>query len=244
MTARGNELPGSARQVVGAAASAAGLTLAAAFGALARLRGGRPLHPQGATYAATVALTGQGRSGVSWLDERGLHRVTVRVSRSAGLPLWVPDVYGIALRATMAHGGVVDLLFATTGDTPTGRFVLRPRRGVERGPLTTLLPVRSEGGPLILRLLAATTGPVEELSLPTTLALSYATGRGTWRDVGVLAVGAPLGPDAEAERHDPVVHELPGTEQYPVLRRLREPAYRAARSVRTSPEPPEDHAGR
>ncbi|MDF3045270.1 MAG: hypothetical protein K0R30_1498 [Ornithinibacter sp.] len=242
MTVRANQLPASARQVVDTAASAGGVLLAAAFGTLARVRGGRPLHPQGATYAATVAMTGQGLTGVPWLDERGLHRVTVRVSRSAGLPLWMPDVYGIALRATMPDERAVDLLFATTGDTPTGRFVLRPRRGVERGPLTTLLPVRSEGGPLLLRLVPAVPGPVEELSLPTTLTLSCATGRGPWHDVGVLAVGAPLGPDAEAERHDPVLHELPGSEQYPVLRRLREPAYRAARRVGTSsPESPEGH---
>src|SRR5918993_4110780 len=83
MTVGANQLPASARQVVDAAASAGGVLLAAAFGTLARARGGRPLHPQGATYAATVAMTGQGLSGAPWLDDRGLHRVTVRVSRSA-----------------------------------------------------------------------------------------------------------------------------------------------------------------
>ena len=33
----------------------------------------------------------------------------------------------------------------------------------------------------------------------------------------------------DTERHDPVVHQLPGTEQYPWVARLREPAYRSAR---------------
>ena len=220
------------------AASVGGLTLAGVFGALAALRRGRPLHPQGATYSATVTVTGAGLTGVPWLDEPASHDVTVRVSRSAGLPLWMPDVYGIAIRLGIGQGAVAALLFATTGDSPAGRFVLRPARGVETGPLTTLLPVRSARGALLLRLVPAAPGPVEELSLPGSMVLSAAHGTGPWRDVGTLAVGGPLGPEAEEEHHDPVVHELPGTEQYAVVRRLREPAYVAARKVSGSAPAP------
>jgi hypothetical protein len=213
------------------AASVGGLTLAGVFGTLAGLRRGRPLHPQGVTYAATVTMTGTGVTGVPWLDEPGSHDVTVRVSRAAGLPLRMPDVYGIAIRLGIGERGSADLLFATTGDSASGRFVLRPTRRVETGPLTTLLPVRSTRGALLLRLVAAAPGPVEELSLPGSMVLSAAHGTGRWQDVGTLRVGARLGPQSEAEHHDPVVHELPGTEQYPVVRRLREPAYVAARKV-------------
>ena len=176
-------------------------------------------------------MTGSGLTGVPWLDEPGSHEVTVRVSRAAGLPLRMPDVYGIAIRLGVGEGETVDLLFATTGDSATGRFVLRPARGVETGPLTTLLPVRSTRGALLLRLVASAPGPVEELTLPRSMVLSAAHGTGPWRDVGTLVVGARLGPESDAEHHDPVVHELPGTEQYPVVRRLREPAYVAARKV-------------
>lgn len=218
-------------RVVDAAAGTGGLALAAAFGTVARLRAGRPLHPQGATYASTVTMSGGSSSGVAWLDEAGTHEVRVRVSRAVGLPLWMPDIYGIALRVPDAGGRPVDLLFASTGDTATGRFLLRLRRGVESGPLTTLLPVRSVNGPLLLRFVASTPTPVDELALPAALTLSWARGAGHWQDVGTLVPGPRLGRELEEEHHDPVVHELPGTSQYGVVRRLREPAYGAARAV-------------
>ena len=202
-------------------ASAGGEALAALFGTLARLRGGRPLHPQGETWAATVTMTGHGRSGVPWLDRPGTHGVTLRVSRSVGLPLGMPDVYGIAMRAHLAGGEKADLLFASTGSSPAGRLVFRPRRGVDTGPLTTLLPVRSVRGSLVLRLVATSPAPSGELRPPATMELSYAHGGGSWRVCGEVRTGEPLEPDAEAERHDPVLNMLPGTEQYLVVQRLR-----------------------
>ncbi len=219
-------------RVVTAAASVGGRVLGGAFGAVARVRGGRPLHPQGATYAARVTMSGKARSAVPWLDEPGWYDAVLRVSRAMGLPLSLPDIYGVALRVDLPGSGPFDLLFASTGDSAGGRFVLRLRPGVEAGPLTTLLPVRSPKGPLVLRLVAATASPVEELSMPAALVLSYAHGTGPWRDVGDVVVGALQGPETEQERHDPVLHQLPGTEQYAVVSRLREPAYRAARAVR------------
>ncbi|MDQ1483215.1 MAG: hypothetical protein QOF35_1291 [Actinomycetota bacterium] len=36
----------------------------------------------------------------------------------------------------------------------------------------------------------------------------------------------------DGQRHDPMTAALPGTEPYDVLRRQREPAYRAARRIR------------
>ena len=78
-------------------------------------------------------------------------------------------------------------------------------------------------------------GRVAELSLPARLTLAYAHGGGPWHQVGEIVVGARLDPETERERHDPVLRELPGTAQYPVIRALREPAYRAARAVPASP---------
>ena len=205
------------------------------FGTLARLRDDRPLHPQGASYAGTVTTTGHGRSGVPWLDRPARHEVSVRVSRAVGLPRWMPDVYGIAVRAQVAGGRPADLLFASTGDSVGGRLMLRPRRVVGTGPLTTLLPVRSPNGALVLRLTATAPQPEpqpeEVLTPPSTMALAYAHGTGPWRHCGELHVGARLDRRAEVERHDPVLNLLPGTEQYPALRSLREPSYRSARAV-------------
>lgn len=236
MSTRQDSHPATVAGRVGLAAGAiGGGVLAGAFGAAAWARHGRPLHPQGATYAATVLMTGRGRSGVAWLDDAGRHEGSLRVSRAMGLPLLLPDIYGIALRLESPAAPGVDLLFASTGQSRLGRFMLAVRSGVETGPLTTLLPVRSPRGPLVLRLAPAVGGRVAELSLPARLSLAYAHGGGTWQHVGEIAVGALLGPETERERHDPVLRELPGTAQYPVIRALREPAYRAARSVPASP---------
>ncbi len=145
------------QQGVEGAAAVGGLALAGLFGAVARIRRGRPLHPKGVTWAAT------------------------------------------------------------------------------------LLPVRSQRGALVVRLVAAGPGPVGDLGLPASMVLSAAHGTGPWHDVGTLSRGAVLGPDALSDRHDPVVHELPGTQQYPVVGRLREPAYVAARGVS---EPGTESGGR
>ena len=218
-------------RVLEGAASLGGLALAGVFGTVAALRRGRPLHPHGATYSATVTMTGAGLTGVPWLDEPGTHEVTARVSRSVGLPRHLRRVRASPLRVALDGSVPADVLFASTGDSATGRFVFRPRFGVHRGPLTTLLPVRSARGALLLRLLAAGPGPMEDLGLPASMVLSAAHGTGPWHEVGILCPGPARGPGVVSERHDPVVAELPGTEQYAVVRRLREPAYVAARKV-------------
>lgn len=222
-----------------AASGLAGGLLALASGGAALLRGERPLHPDGVTYTASVTSRGTGTSGVPWLDEPGTTQVRLRVSRAMGLPARWPDVYGIAVRIPLPRRNPpsppwADLLFATTGDTPYGRYVLRLRRGAARGPLTTLLPVRAPAGPMLLRLRAPVGEPVpgDDLSLPPELTLSYAVGSRPWTDVADLVVGPRDPGGADRERHDPITAELPGTQQFEPVRRLREPAYRAARWVR------------
>jgi hypothetical protein len=102
------------------------------------------------------------------------------------------------------------------------RFLLVPRAPRVHGPQTTLLPVTSRGGALVFRLTpeAGTGEP------PSRFRLAVATGRAAWRTVGVL--DCVWGPDRPV-RFDPVEHVLPGTEQYPVVQVLREPAYFLAR---------------
>jgi hypothetical protein len=223
------------RGLLDAAGSVGGLALAGAFAVLGRLRRGRPLHPQGSTYAARVRIRGGGASGVAWLDQAGSWSATLRVSRGVGLDPALPDVHGIAVRVEDAPSAPFDLLLASTGDSALGRFVFVPRQHVGDGALTTLLPVRSARGPLLLRLTADGRVPRAASGLPGTLTLAYAHGMGTWQEVGEVVVGQPCGPEAERERHDPITHQLPGTSQYPLVRRLREPAYAAARTVPADP---------
>lgn len=214
-------------------ASAAGGALAALFRAVGELRRDRALHPRGVSAAALVRTTGRAASGLTWLDEEGATEVTVRFSRATGLPRPLPDIHGVAVRVPGSALGRVapaDLLFAGTGDSRLGRFLLVPRLRPDVGPLTTLLPYRSARGPLLLRLVP-TGGSRDDDPVPAGYALSYAVGTGPWREVGDLRVGALLPEPVDRVRHDPVLNLLPGTRQYGFVARLREPSYRAARSV-------------
>ena len=99
-------------------------------------------------------------------------------------------------------------------------------------PATTLLPLRSPRGPLLLRLVPHD-GLLHDGRVPAKCALSYAVGTGEWQGVGELVVGALLPEPVDRVRHDPVLNVLPGLSQYGFVARLREPSYRAARSVPT-----------
>ena len=222
-----------------AASTLGGAALAAGFGAVALLRGRRPLHPDGVAYSCTVTNPGGGGSGVPWLDDAGTTTAAVRVSRAMGLPRGWTDIYGMAVRVPVPNPAPgrppwADLLFASTGDTAYGRFVLRLGSAVGDGPLTTLLPVQAPVGPLVLRLLPREPAPegAGDLIPPAVMTLSYAVGSGPWRDVAAVAAGLYQAPPANRRRHDPIAAQLPGTTQYEAFRRLREPAYRAARLAR------------
>jgi hypothetical protein len=121
----------------------------AVMGAL-RTRRRKALHPQGGVRQGLVVRQGCGaRTGVAWIDEPGGDRVVLRLSRATGLPKFLPDVFGLALRVPCEGGGHGDLLLATTGTGAVGRFILRPTRRPGR-PYGSLFPYRAPTGPLLL----------------------------------------------------------------------------------------------
>lgn len=217
-----------AQAAAAAAAGIAGAGLGAVFGIAARLRRDKPLHPVGIVAPARLVVTPAAHlSGSSLLDEAAAHACVVRASYSVGTGPDRADIEGLAVRVLgpEPHDVVTDLLFASTGVGGLARHVLLPRRAGEHAAMTTLLPVRSERGPLYLRV-----DPVDVRSRPwpSEYRLSWAHGLGQWRQVGTLAVRWPEPWDAPA-RFDPIVFPLPGTAQYPVITALREPAYRFSR---------------
>jgi hypothetical protein len=177
---------------------------------------------------AQLRRTGSGeRSGAAWLDEPGEDEVLVRRSRSAGLPAPAPDVLGLSLRVPTTTGSYGDLLFATTGTGRLTRFLLRPAWSPYGRPMTTLLPYRTSTGPVLL-------GAVQ--TDERTVDLLWARGGGHWWRFGsaFLAEDARDARDASLS-FDPVRNTLPGLEVYDWVRRLREPAYLAARRSRGLP---------
>ena len=205
----------------GAVGALPGAVLGATFGAVAKVRRTKPLHPAGRVGRGTLTITEPAPEvGVPLLQEQGTHDCLARWSRAAGLPDPLPDVEGLAIRLEEPRA---DLLFASTGIGAVGRFLLMPRGPRSHGSQTTLLPVASEAGALLFRMT-----PVDhDNHPPRRFSLSVALGGGAWRVVGRLDVAA-WGPD-EPTRFDPVTHQLPGTDQYPLVRFLREPSYQFAR---------------
>ena len=220
-----HDAPDTSSSFLGAVAGAApGAVLGAVFGAAALVRRTKPLHPQGRVGDATLEITApQPDLGVPLLEATGTHRCIARWSRAIGLPSPLPDFEGLAIRF---EEPTADLLFASTGTGAVSRFLLVPRRAGTHGSQTTLLPVSSAAGTsLVFRVTpAAGTDPDEEP--PRRFDLAVATSGSVWQPTGVLDVA--WGPDRPM-RFDPVENLLPGTEQYPLVRMLREPAYFMAR---------------
>lgn len=207
-----------------AAADAGGRALAAVTAGLTHVRSAaKPLHPEGQLYAGRLLRAGQeAPSGVAWLDEPAEDDVIVRVSRAIGLPDALPDFHGLALRINGGWGDA-DLLFASTGWDPVTRHLLLPRWSPAR-PLTTLLPYRTEAGPVVLGARATDRG----------YDLSWAPLGRAWRPLGRLDVGERLEVPATVS-FDPVVNRPPGLQQYGWVVRLRERSYATARSHRGEP---------
>ena len=208
------------RTPVDALSRTAGSLLAAGTRALGAARDSvKPLHPDGELRVATVTrMGGPVPSGVPWLDEPGTDEALVRVSRAVGVPAALPDIHGLAIRVAADHEPA-DLLLASTGSGPLTRFVLLASRSATRLPLTSLLPYRTDRGPIVLAARADSERSFE---------LSWARPLGSWVPFGRLELGTPVVAD-EPVSFDPVLHVLPGLGHYGWVRRLREPSYRTAR---------------
>lgn len=204
-------------------ADAGGMVLAGATRAIAAVRpAAKPLHPDGEVLNGRLERYGVvASSGVPWLDEPGEDRVLVRLSRAIGLPTPLPDIHGLAIRVFSAQD-TGDLLLATTGWSRFGRRVLLPSRTATSRPLTTLLPYRTARGPVTIG---------AQASSPRKYELSWAPNGGEWQVFAALVLGARVD---EQVSFDPVRNQLPGLEQYSVVTRLRERAYRRARQSRRS----------
>ena len=203
-------------------AGTGGAVLGGVFRAAGTLRPtAKPLHPRGRLRRGTLVRDGgQPGVGAPLLDEPGTDDVLVRVSRATGLPAWLPDVHGLAVRVPTADGHG-DLLLASTGWGPVSRYVLTGSRDPGGRPLTTLLPYRTAGGLVLLGARFLDEDTVE---------LAYAVGAGAFRTFGRIELGEEL--DDPVIAFDPVRQQLPGLEVPGWVVRLREPAYAGARGTR------------
>ncbi|AXH96907.1 phosphodiesterase [Ornithinimicrobium avium] len=220
------------RPVLAAAGGATGATLGRAFGLLARVRGTRALHPVGVCGRGWLLVSPGPPSGVHLLDEPGPHPCLVRSSRATGLRRW-PDVEGLAVRVEGPGAG--DVLLASTGTGVVGRHLLTLRGPGAHGTVTTLLPMSTARGPLLLRLdpEPAEAGAGRVSGPPRTWRLLVAAPGQPWHERGRLEV---VWEDGDCHRrHDPVRHPPTGTWMHPLWSRLRAPSYVRSEEVAASP---------
>ncbi|WP_129785230.1 hypothetical protein [Promicromonospora panici] len=212
-----------------------GLALGALV-AVARRWRPRPLHPTGVVLAGTLRLESHDAPGGAALGAPVVHPVVVRVSRAAGLPTSLPDVFGLAVHWT-AGDRSQDLLLSATGLGRATRFLLAPRLRPLAGGFGTLMPFRDTDGRPVLLAAAPTepsprarsgtgTGPSALVGAELRLLSAHPGGR--WHRLGTLRCGATTMTDAP--RLDPVQNVPGALGTYPWTAALRAPAYRAARS--------------
>ena len=219
-------------------ASAAGRVVTVPLGAVARWRGGRPMHPRGAVFDAVLERSGWVPPwGVPWLDEPARDPVVVRLSRGAGLPAPLPDLLGLAIRVPGADAPV-DLLLTTTGSGRLARLLPVPRRDTA-AVYSSIMGYRSDAG--VVRFAAFPDGddvPSEPEPLADEVArerlrftLRAARDLGPWRPFGRLSVTAPREPLDSGVRFDAVLNPPPGLVPDGPIARFRAPAYATARAV-------------
>ncbi|MBM7411287.1 hypothetical protein JOE38_001110 [Clavibacter michiganensis] len=228
----------------GIPARVGGNVLAGIVAAIRLMQRPRPLHPHGVALSGTLTpVAGRAASGLAWLDALdGTLAIDARLSRGGGLPPALPDVLGLALRIPGDGGTTVDVLLASTGLSPVGRFLLAPRGVLSGARLTTLMPYRGSAGPVLVGVLvdADPSLPAGAADLgralaarPVRMRLVQATPRGRWHVVARIDLAHDAsGPIDTPTRADPVLAAPPGDTTYPWTRRLRAPGYRAARHGR------------
>ncbi|HEX6154213.1 MAG TPA: hypothetical protein VFZ19_11895 [Solirubrobacterales bacterium] len=206
---------------------------------LSRLRRKRGFHPFGVGFAARLTPVGDPGIGAPALEREA--EVEVRLSRSLGLPEWLPEPYGLALRISDAYGADMhqDFLLVTSASAPVARHALLPARGFCDLPYSTLLPYRLGGETVLIgaRGLASRPGPKlgdlrarERGGLDFELAIAALTGR--WRPVARLALRQRLPPEHTEHLHFDPTNTGGGLELVGLLNKLRGPAYGASQEGR------------
>jgi hypothetical protein len=192
----------------------------------------------------SVALPGGAGTGAPLLDEPGTYDAVVRFSRSVGLPPWLPDVYGLAVRLVDAHGHGrhQDLLLDATQPAPLLRRLPWPRWDATTALYGSLLPYEVDGrrcssAPCV----PAPAGPVP--GRPAGRGGAGAAARdahGPWREVGRVRTTASCRPEGRRLRFTPGRNRglcAPGgafRSAQPQLPNPRQPRVEPARRVQTS----------
>jgi hypothetical protein len=216
------------------------------FRALAAARGARAFHPQGFLCRGTwtVERTSPLAPGAQVLQAGAEHPCIVRLSRGAGLPEWLPDVYGISVRLEDAYGPGrhQDLLINSSADLPVVHHVFLPSPRWYGQSHSTCLPYRAGAGLVLIGLQPPRRrGPEPsvdamraEVARGTSYGIAVAASLGRWEPIGTLALRDPLAPEFGDVDFDPW-NTGGGLVPATWLNRWRREAYRQSRLGRGAP---------
>jgi len=216
----------------------------AVFTALARLQRARAFHPRGMSFEATFRATAAGRTLRVLPADDGV--ALVRLSKGAGLPGRLPDVWGLAFRLPDAYGPGrhQDVLVSTAGERPGLRHVLLPAIGADRRRYSSLLPYRHRDRLVLLGARfagAPRNAPLRITDLEgmaaagrLTFEVAVAGMRGPWRTVASLTLERRLSAQVSERLR---FHPWNTREDLPLvgpMSRLRAPAYEASQRTASS----------
>ena len=226
--------------------------LGQAFARLARARAGKPVHPRGMVYEATLETRASPAAprGVPFLSTPARHTGIVRFSRSLGTPAWLPDAFGLALRLSDLHGPGrhQDFLLVTSIDHPVLHHLLVPVRDAQSRAYSSSLPYLAGGEKILVGALPLPDsprppGPTADERLVRAaatgrlrFALAVAPYRGRFAPIGELTVGRRLPHGHDAVAFDPY-NTGGGLAPTGALNRLRPRVYADSRAARSGGEP-------
>jgi hypothetical protein len=223
-----------------AAVDAAGYGIGGVLAAVAALRRGKPVHPDGVVFGARLVVDGSPHAprAAELFSRPAGHPAIVRFSRSLGLPRPVPDLLGASLRIPDAYGPGrdQDLLMVTSVDLPLLHHGFVPATDAQQRCYSSSLPFRAGDETFIVGLLPDAASPrpdgddefdrLDRAAATGRLMFGLAVARpfGRFRRVGSLHVGERLPDAVDALRFDPLTCGG-GLEPVGVLNRLRDYAY-------------------
>jgi len=218
----------------------AGYGLGAALAGLARMRGGKAVHPHGAVHRARLVVAGSPHApdAAQLFTVASEHAAIVRFSRSLGLPRPIPDLLGMSVRVLDVYGPArhQDFLLVTSVDLPILHHLFVPATDVQQRVYSSSLPYRAGTETFLVGAVPDRRSPRppgdDELdrlrraagtgSLVFGLAVAPVGGR--FRRVGSLHVEDRLPEDADALRFNPF-NCGGGMRPVGALNRLRDYAY-------------------
>jgi hypothetical protein len=235
-----------------AASELIGTSVGGVLAAVAAVRRGKAVHPNGVVHAARLVVDGSPDAprASTLLSEPGDHAAIVRFSRSVGVPRPIPDLLGASIRVPDAygHGRHQDFMLVTSVDAPVAHHVFVPATDVQQRPYTSSLPYRAGDERFLVGLLPHPSSPrpsgddeLERLGIAARtrrlrFRLAVAPLMGRFRQVGELWIGERLPAELDALRFNPI-NSGGGLEPAGVLNGARDRAYRLSQAAwgRTRP---------